>query len=234
MDEKESLDEVDVESDLPDNYDEDADTLSIEDAQKLLAASVISRETPLEPEDDVQLQIKMAFAPARAAQKPNVDYLDDAVVELEGHGTVFLPQVGDGLIIQYPQDWRDTTYFTIREINYETGAVWLWNPQRKQWASTNFLDAKRYGLVLKTPPEGASELRMAIALGQRKRGRPRKNPIEQVVAPPKEKSERGRGRPKGSKNRSKEVIEAEKRARREERNERAQARSMRRHVRVPK
>jgi hypothetical protein len=229
MDGKEQTEEIEI--DLPD-CDEEVSDISAEEAQKLLDASLRNGDCMLAPADDVLLQIKETFAPARAAQKPNIDNLDDAIVDVENHGIVLLPQPGEGLIIQYPQAWRDTTYYTIHDINYETGTVWLWNPQRKQWASTNFIDAKQHGLVFKVPPEGASELRMAIALGQRKRGRPRKNPLEQAIAPVKEKSDRGRGRPKGTKNRPKEIIEAEKRARREEKNQRALARSAKRRTRV--
>ena len=208
--------------------DEDPN-LSVEMARALLEASVVRKED--EVDDDVQSQIKRVLEPARAVQKPNVDNLDDAVVEVEGHGTVFLPQAGEGLIIQYPQSYRDTTYYTIDSIDYETGMVWLWNPQRKQWACSNFKDAQKAGLVMKTPPEGASELRMALVLGQRKRGRPRKNPIDQIVAPV-EKSGRGRGRPKGTKNRPKDVILEEKKQRREEKQAKAEARSMRSHRRM--
>lgn len=215
--------------------DEDDVNLTTEQAEKLLESTLKGAQELSTPDDDVQKQInEMVNAPARAAQKPNIDYLEDAVVETDEHGVVFLPQVNDGLVIQYPQNWRDTTYYVIRKIDYETGSVSLWNPKMGQWGLTNFINAKKHGLILKMPPEGASGLRMALALGQRKRGRPRKNPLQQALAQPVEKSGRGRGRPKGTKNRPKEVIEAEKRQRREERNERARARSMRSRIRTPR
>lgn len=228
MDEIENLDTFETEDPIDDEDEgEESTTLSIEEAQKLLTLSINETDL-LNSEDDVQKQIReITLAPARSAQKPNIDYLEDAIIETEEHGFVFLSTEGDGLIIQFPQNWRDTTYYIVRRIDYETGAVALWNPQRKQWAGTNFFDAKRFDLVVKIPPEGASHLRMALALGQRKRGRPRKNPVEAATAEPVEKSGRGRGRPKGSKNRPKEVIAAEKKALREERNAKAQANSAR-------
>jgi hypothetical protein len=55
---------------------------------------------------------------------------------------------------------------------------------------------------------------------KKKRGRPRKNPIETVeVKPVGEK--KGRGRPKGAKNRPKEEIKAEKAAKKAEKQKRA-------------
>lgn len=205
--------------------------LTSEDAEKILVAAMMVNDLP--EEDDVTSQIReVATTTARAAQKPSIDHLDDAVVEMEGHGRIFLPEPGNGLIIQYPEIWRDTSYYTVRKIDYGTGTVYLWCPSRGQWALTNFLNYDKHGLVMKMPPEGASELRMAIALGRRKRGRPRKNPVAVVTPPPQEGASRGRGRPKGSKNRPKDIIDAEKKIRREERNAKAEVRSMRHRKRV--
>jgi len=60
---------------------------------------------------------------------------------------------------------------------------------------------------------------------KKKRGRPRKNPVEDVKEVDPNAPKRGRGRPKGAKNRSKEEIKAEKEAKKAERARKAAKRS---------
>ena len=140
-----------------------------------------------------------------AANKPDISRLPDAIV-----GGVAQFKEGDKLVIERysgflkGRPYLDTKTFRVVRHDEFTGRLHLFDEQLDQNAIMNWKEALKFGTVFK--------LAMGHAVStKKKRGRPRKAPIGEVeVKPTGEK--RGRGRPKGAKNRSKDEIKAEKEA----------------------
>ena len=107
--------------------------------------------------------------------------------------------------------YLDTRTYKVEAVDLDTGKVDLWDENLQQYANDNWRHGLKIGQVYK------------LSLGrlvssQKKRGRPKKNAEENksVTKPFVAGTEKkGRGRPKGSKNRSGDVIKAEKAARRD-------------------
>lgn len=154
---------------------------------------------------------------ARLASRPNIDHLPDAIARDEGGNWVLLAKPGEKIIIEKfytyleGRPWRETKTYEVEHIDGATGQITLHDPEFLRMEITNIVQALAAGQRFKLPAAKMSNLTL-----KRKRGRPRKNPI--VPAPPKAAmaptteapAKRGRGRPKGSKNRPKDVIVAEK------------------------
>lgn len=145
-----------------------------------------------------------ALEGGKPVNKPDVSRLPDAVV-------AGIPQfkTGDKLVVERyatvlpGRPYLDTKTYKVIEVNPSSGFVRLYDEAIHQFASTNFLDGLRAGYVYK--------LAMGNAVTtKRKRGRPRKNPVVETPKVASTEPKRGRGRPKGSKNRDKAVIVAEK------------------------
>jgi len=143
-------------------------------------------------------------AARREAKRPNINHLTDAVAELPNGDRVALFDVGDRIIVQRNltwalDQWLDTRVYVVKSINDDTGAVHCQDDEMGHYACVGF---KTPGQLFKFAP---------------KKGNPFKAPkVEKPVQPdlpPGEKKRRGR--PKGSKNRSKEVIKQERQARKE-------------------
>lgn len=140
----------------------------------------------------------------RLAKKPKIDHLQDGTATLDDGTILPLFDVGDTIIaerhISFAADhpWLDTRLYTVRSIDDEKGIVHCTDVELVHYACIGF---KHPHTRIKLAP---------------KRGNPFKAPkVEkvQVELPPGEKKKRGR--PKGSKNRPKDVIKAEKQARKE-------------------
>lgn len=150
---------------------------------------------------------------ARLASRPNLDALPDAVVKDDMGRMILLTRPGERLIVERfatvlpGRPWLDTKAYTVTSIDEVSGVVHLWDDSLQRQAMTNYIDAIRHGYRLKLTARG-----MNIS-SQRKRGRPKKMqtvaPVQQATAP---EEKRGRGRPKGSKNRDADVRMAEKKA----------------------
>lgn len=155
----------------------------------------------------------------RLASRPNIDHLPDAVIKDDMGQFILLAKPGEKIIIERfyvnlaGNPWRDTKTFEVDYIDGATGRVTLHDPELLRQVMYNVGEAIGYGFRFKLPTA-----RMPNLTGKRKRGRPRKNalapsPAKAALAPTDEAPvKRGRGRPKGSKNRSKDVIKAEKAA----------------------
>lgn len=70
----------------------------------------------------------------------------------------FLPKVGDRILIQYPDLWRDTVCWKIDAIDPENtltpkGYVRLWDPLNYRAGTTSYIDGPRLGLLMKLPDE---------------------------------------------------------------------------------
>ena len=150
--------------------------------------------------------ISRALGVSKAVSKPDISRLPNAI---EGGIPQFGP--GDKIVIERyssflrGRPYLDTKTYTVLEVDAFTGKIKLYDDQLQQNAIDNWKTGARFGNVYKLANGN-------VVSTKKKRGRPRKAPIgeEQPLVPPGEK--RGRGRPKGVKNRPKEEIEAEKAA----------------------
>jgi hypothetical protein len=142
----------------------------------------------------------------KVVSKPDISLLPDAI---EGGMPQFGP--GDKIVIERyasflkGNPYLDTRTYKVIDIDAFTGKMHLYDESLNQNAVDNWKTGIKSGNVYK--------LAMGNAVTtKKKRGRPRKNPIEapKLVDPTVPK--RGRGRPKGVKNRAKDVIAAEKAA----------------------
>lgn len=140
----------------------------------------------------------------RLAKKPKIDHLQDGTATLDDGTILPLFDVGDTIVaerhISFTADhpWLDTRLYTVRSIDDEKGIIHCTDVELVHYACIGF---KHPHTRIKLAP---------------KRGNPFKAPkVEkvQVELPPGEKKKRGR--PKGSKNRPKDVIKAEKQAKKE-------------------
>ena len=165
-----------------------------------------------------QLELK------KSAAKPLIDHLKDAVTTDEFGNLVFNAKVGDKIIIERiahvltHKPWLDTKTYVIQGVDGVTGNLQLMDYDLGQTALSNYITGLQHGYRFKLPNA------KGISIGKRKRGRPRKNPTgAPEPAKPVQLGPDGmpiakkRGRPAGTKNRSKEVIKAEKRAKLERR-----------------
>jgi len=161
---------------------------------------LVEPEAPVDPDND----LAAALAPRVAKNKPDISSLPDATA---GGRPLF--KVGDKIVIERyatilpGNPYMDTRSFVVNGVDMETGKVRLFDESLIQHATDNWKAGLAAGQVYK----------FAMGSGvttKRKRGRPRKNPVAPPVdaAPPGEKKKRGR--PKGSKNRSREEVKAEK------------------------
>lgn len=157
------------------------------------------------PSDFVSSDALAALGDGKAVSKPDISRLPDAVV-----GGVAQFKEGDKIVIERysgflrGRPYLDTkTYRVVRHDEF-TGRMHLFDEQLDQNAIMNWREGLRHGTVFK------------LAVGKvdvstkKKRGRPRKNPVELPTDVKPEGEKRGRGRPKGAKNRDKETIAAEK------------------------
>lgn len=155
-----------------------------------------------------------------ATNKPDISRLPEAIV-----GGIAQFSEGDKIVIERycsflrGRPYLDTkTYRVVRHDEF-TGRMHLFDEQLDQNAIMNWKEALKFGTVFK------------LATGKvdvstkKKRGRPRKNPVEDVKEVDPNAPKRGRGRPKGAKNRPKEEIKAEKEAKKAERARKAMKRA---------
>jgi hypothetical protein len=152
---------------------------------------------------------------AQTVNKPVIDHLPDAVVTDDRGTHVFLAKPGEKVVIERyatvlsHRPWLDTKTYTVMSVETVTGVVNLFDEDLHRHSSTNYVSAIKGGYRIKLATKSTD-------IGKKKRGRPRKNPPVEVK--PVELGTDGkpvakkRGRPAGSKNRAKDVIQAEKAA----------------------
>lgn len=164
----------------------------------------------------------------KAAAKPLIDHLEDAVGKDQFGNPVLNAKIGDKIIIERVatilshKPWLDTKTYIITSVDGVTGDMALMDTDLGQSAMSNYLTGTARGYRFKLPNS------KGMSIGKRKRGRPRKNPtgapepakpiqLDLNGQPVKKK----RGRPAGTKNRAKDVIRAEKKAKLEKRKAKA-------------
>lgn len=164
-------------------------------------------------DEDEGTSLSNILAPKRDRSKPVIDHLADAVVRLSDGTPVLVPEVGDNIVIERTATviegapWLDTTIYKIVKVDDETGVITLWDAEKSHNVLDNFRVGYRSGSrVYKVPPvRGKWDAPPPKA---------RINPITTGTNPSNpgdpNAPKRKRGRPPGTKNRSKEVIAAEK------------------------
>jgi hypothetical protein len=161
---------------------------------------------------------------AKVAAKPLIDHLEDAVGNDQFGNPVLNAKVGDKIIIERVasvlnhKPWLDTKTYVITSIDGFTGDLVLMDHDLGQVAGSNYITGLKHGYRFKLPNS------KGMSIGKRKRGRPRKNPTGAPepgkpvqLGPDGTPVAKKRGRPAGTKNRSKDVIRAEKKAKLEKR-----------------
>lgn len=140
-----------------------------------------------------------------ASNKPDISRLPDAIC-------CGVPQFkeDDKIVVERysaflkGKPYLDTKTYRVLRLDEFTGRMHLFDEQLEQNAIMNWKESLRFGTVFKL---ATGKLHIST---KKKRGRPRKNPMEEVVPVDPNAPKRGRGRPKGTVNRDKEVIAAAK------------------------
>ena len=186
-------------------------------------------ETPAEREvKEVSEAWSTSAGEVSGSRKPDISHLEDAIA-MVGEAPVCLFNVGDMIVIErhatmLPKaPWLDTQAYKVQDIDDDTGVLKLWNPDMLQFAYGNFITGPKRGDVYKLANEAGG-----MGVGRKKRGRPKKAGSNPAAKPSPTGEKKGRGRPKGAKNRPKDVIKAEKLKLAEERKARASKRKVKR------
>ena len=157
---------------------------------------------------------------ARLASKPVLDHLEDAV-EVDDLGIpTFTVAPGDKVVVERyatilrGSPWLDTKVYTVESIDGVTGTLRLWDDDDKCHAMTNYITGLAAGFKFKVPPAKGG-----MPSSQRRRGRPRKilppgqeKPSTPILGEDGQPVKKKRGRPPGVKNRPRDVIVEERRA----------------------
>lgn len=167
-----------------------------------------------EESEDLDDDLESIFDPdgaeaKRLSRRPDISALEDAFEPGVDGTPIPKFKVGGRIIMErfsifLPQrQWLNTNTYFVESIDYETGTIRLWNPELAQYELTNWRTAlAKHGFVYKLPPPYGS------AFKKRGRGRaPKVRPTPEVTVvtttPTPEDGKPRRGRPKGSKNRTK-------------------------------
>jgi hypothetical protein len=146
----------------------------------------------------------------RLARRIDISGYEDAFYE-DAHGSLVPKfEVGDRILLERNYSsrtgggWYVTAAIIVKKLDYITGDLTLWNDERGQWDLSNWITGTRlHGVVYKLPASYGNPFK------KRARGRPSKVRTESEVtvtpvsSPVPEDGKPRRGRPKGSKNRTK-------------------------------
>jgi hypothetical protein len=146
-------------------------------------------------------------APKRA--KPDISHLEDALSVDDAGNVTFLPQVGGKVVIERCLEsgsWLDTNLYTITDVDRQTGDLRLVRDEMGHRALSNYMEGIIRGYVFKLPPKKGPITGRKVRV---KKAKPEKKTI---AVPDPNASKRARGRPKGSKNRPREVVAADRAA----------------------
>jgi len=164
----------------------------------------VDAEVEDEPNEDGSLTPEQREQ-KRLARKPNIDHLPDGTVMLDDGSILPLFDVGDRIVVERLAScliglpWLDTRVYLVQRINDDTGQVDCIDPEFHHYACVGF----------KSPHQ---RFKLAPKKGNPFAAPKKVQPPKQELAPGEKKR---RGRPKGSKNRPKEIIQQERQARKE-------------------
>lgn len=186
-----------------------SDTVVVVSAPPSRAAPNIDLDTFSDIITD-EAYISLLGAGRRVVSKPDISGLSDATT-----GGIPNFDAGDKIVIERyasflkGNPYLDTRTYTVMTLDTFSGRLGLYDESVSQFASANFIRDIRSGNVFKLADGHTVSTK-------KKRGRPRKGPMLSAAetaaaaalaaATPK----RGRGRPKGVKNRPADVIAAER------------------------
>lgn len=144
---------------------------------------------------------------SKAANKPMIDHLPDAIGKDELGFPMLLAAPGEKIVIERVasvlshRPWLDTRTYTVKSIDAATGRLDLWDESFHRDATTNFIEGPKVGYRFKLAAI------KGLSIGQRRRGRPKKNPTGAPqeakpvqLGPDGKPIAKRRGRPPGSKN----------------------------------
>ena len=190
----------------------------LDELDKSLLASASAGAVDKSDADIINDQLTLN-AGNRFESKPDIDHLEDALDDDSG-----LPKfsAGDKVVIERyittmpGNQWLDTRLVQVVSVDLVSGDMKCLDPELRQNVFCNFRTAIEWGYRIKLSPRSGPSIG-----GKRRRGRPRVNPP--VIAQKPERDAAGniikkkRGRRKGTKNRDKATIAAEKLAKEKER-----------------
>lgn len=226
----------------PANSDTEQDELSGEEGEeKEVEQSAEEREEPEKSPEELAKLIESTIIASNAnaerredddthdVVKPDISHLSDAVVDVDGVGRVFLPQVNDYVVVEWEAPWCDTMLFLVTKIDDSSGVVMLWSKQRGNYSTTNYKNAHEAGTIIKLVPEDANIDKIYAALKPQKSVKSQSTALRTAVdIVPTVERRKGRGRPKGSKNRTIDEINTANAELNERRRKRLEMRSARR------
>ena len=168
---------------------------------------------------------------ARAASKPYIDHLKDAVVTNEHGWTHLALRPGERIIVERyasildHRPWLDTKIYTITAIDEQSGNISLHDEEFHHSTMSNYLNGPKQGYRFKIPPtRGRWDSKPKLTAS----GEIKIIPPQDPNAPKKR-----RGRPAGVKNRPKAEVAAEKAAKREEKKLKTARRAMKKAAKKP-
>ena len=191
--------------------------------------------TPDEVDDgsiqDLGLSPEQAEA-KRLARKPDTSHLEPALHQDPVLGPVPLFNVGDRIVVERHtsllrgRPWLDTRVLTVLSIDDVTGYVRCRDPEAQQACLIGFLsDTTKVFLCAPAGDPFSNTAKKAAKRAQESAAR--NAGAGETVATTDADGKKRRGRPKGSKNRPRDVVLAEKKQRQEERAARRGARKQR-------
>jgi hypothetical protein len=207
-----------TDNELEEDTDED-----IEEADETLVSIIQGKEEIVSLEEDEDFSIAVLTPEERESRRTQnrpEDWLKPAIVDGK-----FTLKKGDFLVMerklltQESRPWLDTKCYEIISEPTEAGDMRLLECIRRCNALLNWKKAIEYGYDMRCPPKGKNPETLFQSHGKRRRRRRFVKPVEhtensstaQLVSSDIQNTQkRGRGRPKGSKNRSQEEITASK------------------------
>jgi hypothetical protein len=199
---------------------EDLDEEIEEETDETLVSIIQGKEEiiPIEEDDDfsVALLTPEERESRRTQNRPDITWLKSAIVDgkFTLHKNDFLV-MERRLITQESRPWLDTKCYQIISEPTEDGDMRLLECIRQCNALLNWKKAIEYGYDMRVPPKGRNPETLFQSLGKRRRRKrflKPQEPVEnssttQLVSSDScDQKKRGRGRPKGSKNRPSEEV----------------------------
>jgi hypothetical protein len=165
---------------------------------------------PNETQLGESFDIDSLFEPKPQERPVYIDDLPDAVeIDMENRVAWFKPKPGEQVVIEkwHKGRWMGTSLYTVRSVNVKTGDVALHDDENQQAAMANYVHGPlKHGWRFKLPiPRLNLNRREAPPMPTEPAQKPTFSENGDLLPSPPKK----RGRPKGSKNRSPEVVAAE-------------------------